>query len=237
MATRSITPDLYETLLRAKVSFRSTYLIASLAPEHPIWPADAPDGPFPVYCLEIGHRVRCPTHSTENHSARTIGMDGEACGVLCDDCKTVYTARELPSNKPPLDGKLPATSQTFTNTFVSTEDVTASMPAGYRLERIEDFYPIWSPDLKDGPFTLSSHGVGEEVLFPTHLTQHPPARTISGEWATGIICHECKAVYARPSVIPNWAMRKISCIPHYRQDKAILLSANVAEGSNDDSTE
>ncbi|CAJ2736581.1 hypothetical protein [Burkholderia pseudomallei] len=100
MATRSTIPDLREILHHAEVSpFPSDYLIAGLSPEHPIWSVDAPDGPYPVYCLEIGERVRCPKRPTESHSARTIGMYGEACGVVCDDCKTVYTARELPANE------------------------------------------------------------------------------------------------------------------------------------------
>ncbi|CAJ8620582.1 Uncharacterised protein [Burkholderia pseudomallei] len=99
MATNSTTPDLNEILCHAEVSpFPTDYLIAGLSPEHPIWSVDFPDGPFPVYCHEIGERVRCPKHPTENHSARTLGMYREACGVICDDCKTVYTARELPSN-------------------------------------------------------------------------------------------------------------------------------------------
>ncbi|KAH0438998.1 hypothetical protein [Paraburkholderia fungorum] len=237
MATHSTTPDLNEILCHAEVSsFPSDYRIDGLSPEHPIWPVDgscAGDGPFPVYCLAIGDRVRCPMHPAANHSARTIGMYGEACGVVCDDCKAVYTARKLPTNEPLAEGH-PAKSLIYPDTFVCTEDVTAIMPVGYKLECIEDFYPIWAADLKDGPFTLSSHGVGDPVLCPTHLTQHPPARTIGGEWATGIVCDECKSVYARPSIIPDWAMTKISCIPHYRQDKVILLSVNVAGEADDD---
>ncbi|KWH26331.1 hypothetical protein [Burkholderia multivorans] len=100
MATRCTTPDLFEALDHAEVSpFPTDYQIADLSPEHPIWSIDFPDGPFPVYCHEIGERVRCPKHPTENHSARTMGMYREACGVVCDDCKTVYTAREFPANK------------------------------------------------------------------------------------------------------------------------------------------
>lgn len=240
MATHSTTPDLNEILCHAEVSsFPSDYRIDGLSPEHPIWSVDGPcagDGPYPVYCHEIGERVRCPKRPTENHSARTIGMYGEACGVVCDACKAVYTARELPSNKP-LGENHPAKNQIYPDTFVCTEDVTTIMPVGYKLECIEDFYPVWPADLKDGPFTLSGYGVGEQVLCPTHLTQHPPARTIGSERATGIVCEECGAVYAVPSIIPNWAMTKISCIPHYRQDKVILLSVNAAWKSDDDSAE
>ncbi|MBU9583043.1 MULTISPECIES: hypothetical protein [Burkholderia] len=100
MATHSTTFDLNEILNHVEVSpFPSDYLIVGLSCEHPIWSVDVPDGPYPVYCHEIGERVHCPKHPTENHSARTLGMYGEACGVICDDCKTVYTARELPAHE------------------------------------------------------------------------------------------------------------------------------------------
>lgn len=237
MATHSTAPDLNEILCHTEVSpFPADYLIADLSPEHPIWSVDVPDGPYPVYCHEIGERVRCPKHPTENHSARTIGMYGEACGVVCDACKAIYTAREFPSNKS-LAGTHPEESLTYPDTFVCTGDVTAIMPAGYTLECFEGYYPVWSADFKDGPFTLYSHGVGEEVLCPTHLTQHPPARTIGGECATGIVCDECKTVYAMPSIIPTWAAGEISCIPHDRQDKVILLSVTATKKSGDDSTD
>lgn len=76
--------------------FVPDHIVADLSPEHPTWPSDLRDGPLPVYCYSTGDLVFCPQVPAHN-KARTIGVDREACGIVCDDCKTVYaTSRLLP---------------------------------------------------------------------------------------------------------------------------------------------
>ncbi|CAB3780797.1 hypothetical protein [Paraburkholderia fynbosensis] len=75
--------------------FAPGYDIAYLSPERPTWPADIGDGPLPVYCYNTGDLVLCPLLLTRHEPARTIGVDCEACGIVCDDCNTVYATSRL----------------------------------------------------------------------------------------------------------------------------------------------
>ena len=78
--------------------FAHDYNIVHVSSENPTWPADIGDGPLPVYCFNAGDLVLCPRLLTRHRPARTIGVDCEACGIVCDDCNTVYaTSRLLPA--------------------------------------------------------------------------------------------------------------------------------------------
>lgn len=74
--------------------FVPDYIIADLSPEHPTWPSDLRDGPLPVYCYSTGDLVLCPRVPAHS-KARAIGVDREACGIVCDDCKAVYATCRL----------------------------------------------------------------------------------------------------------------------------------------------
>ncbi|CAJ8620420.1 Uncharacterised protein [Burkholderia pseudomallei] len=96
------------------------------------------------------------------------------------------------------------TKQTYPETFFCPNDVSTFVPEGYQFACIEEYFPVWPADMTEGPFTLWSYDTGELLLCPKHLTQHPPARAIGpNRTAAGIVCDECKAVYALTCILPD----------------------------------
>lgn len=220
MATPSTPLNLLEILHYPEVSyFPSDYLIADLSAEHPIWSVDFPDGPYPVYCHQIGERVRCPKHPTENHSARTIGMYGEACGVVCDSCKAVYTARELPPNKPadgypnrPTQSICPDHRKSVSNADAERVDEARPRKRGkrqlpipvteysvsYSLDPEHPVWPLEDEGIAQGaPYPLSMVAAGALVLCPKHRKRHGVGTAVgyAGGAAEGILCPSCKHIY------------------------------------------
>lgn len=102
----------------------------------------------------------------------------------------------------------------FFDSIFCARDVTSNLPDGYTIECIEEYFPVWPVGLHEGPFTICSYDTGEGVLCPKHLTNHNPARaTGPGRTAAGIVCHDCKTVYALTCILPKHNDHKMLCTP------------------------
>ncbi|MFL9892390.1 MULTISPECIES: hypothetical protein [Paraburkholderia] len=115
----------------------------------------------------------------------------------------------------------------YPDTLFCSRDVSTFMPEGYKLVCIEEHYPIWAADLHEGPFTVCSYSTGAEVLCPKHPTKHPPAKAIgSHRAAAGIVCDECKTVYALTSIIPMRLRGMVACICNFRNQTVLSIAAS-----------
>lgn len=88
------------------------------------------------------------------------------------------------------------TKTTYPDTFFCSGDASKFAP-GFKVTSISEEYPIWSANMKDGPHPINGFDTGELLLCPRRLTLHPPARAIGpGRSASGIVCEECRTIFA-----------------------------------------